>query len=73
MPAFVVGGRVCTPEQKYDKSGNTRGGHQIISEVFVPGPKAPLNPPHGGKLVNVMASSERAEEVSTPGGSRSGA
>ena len=39
------------------------GGHQVVAEVFVPGPKAPLNAPHGGRLVNVMATPERAEEV----------
>ena len=37
----------------------------MVAEVFVPGPKQPLNAPYGGKLVNVMASPQRAEEVIT--------
>ncbi len=43
--------------------GSVKGGHELVAEVFVPGPKAPLNEPYGGQLVNVMASPERAEEV----------
>jgi hypothetical protein len=44
-------------------SVSIRGGHGVMSEVFQPGAKAPLNLPPGGKLVSVMASPERVQEV----------
>eukprot|EP01138_Halocafeteria_seosinensis_P001703 gb/GECG01001746.1/.p1 GENE.gb/GECG01001746.1/~~gb/GECG01001746.1/.p1 ORF type:complete len:945 (+),score=108.62 gb/GECG01001746.1/:1-2835(+) len=36
-----------------------------IEEKFEPGPKKPLNPPHGGELVDLLASSSRARELKT--------
>ena len=66
--ASLCGGCDTGP-QSYESTSKTnlrsdKGGHGVVAEVFVPGPKQPLNAPHGGKLVSVMASSERAEEVS---------
>lgn len=54
----------CVARQSFQKSTpHLQGGHEVVAEVFVPGPKQPLNAPYGGKLVNVMASPQRAEEV----------
>ena len=33
---------------------------------FSPGPKAPLNPPYGGRLVNLLESGAQLDEVVLP-------
>jgi hypothetical protein len=34
-----------------------------MTEVFSPGPKKPLNPPYGGKLVDLIVPAARMEAV----------